>query len=292
MDAFPVACGYAAAMPNAVVLNAFENPWLPRIAEAMIVLALAWLVAGWWMGGDTSKPALQMTAGPLAASLPKVADIAAAALFGKAEVKPAAHKPAAPVAAAPTRLNIRLLGTAVAGERSSAVMKLGGSKEQVVFIGEAIQPGVILTQVEVDAIIVDNRGRREKVLMAKGSLNFAAAAYMPATAMPAAKIRRQFTRAAIQKAVQDLPKLLTDALAVPHQMNGVPDGFLLQDIVPDSLYAQAGLMNGDVIRKVNGKAVTRPEQGIALFQQLQNASAIDLEITRAGIVQQIHFDIR
>ncbi|MDX8392808.1 MAG: type II secretion system protein N [Mariprofundaceae bacterium] len=198
MDAFPVACGYAAAMPNVVVLNPFESPWLPRIAEAMIVLALAWFVAGWWMGGDTSKPALQTTSGPVAASLPKAADIAAVALFGKAVVKQVAQKPAAPVAAAPTRLNIRLLGTVVAGERSSAVMKLGAGKEQVVFIGEAIQPGVMLTQVEVDAIVVDNRGRREKVLMAKGSLNSAATAYMPATAMPAAGMRRQFTRAAIQ----------------------------------------------------------------------------------------------
>ncbi|MDX8392807.1 MAG: PDZ domain-containing protein [Mariprofundaceae bacterium] len=92
--------------------------------------------------------------------------------------------------------------------------------------------------------------------------------------------------------MRNLPKLLTGALAVPHQMNGVPDGFMLQDIVPDSLYAQAGLINGDVIRKVNGKVVMKPEQGIALFQQLQNASALDLEITRAGAAQHIHFDIR
>jgi len=280
------------SMPNVAAMNLFENSWFPRISEAMIVLTLAWFVAGWWMDGDTSTPVLQTSAGPVAASLPKITDISASALFGKAAVKAVAAKSVAPVAAAPTRLNIRLLGTVVAGDRSSAVMKLGVGKEQVVFIGEAIQPGVILTQVEVDAIIVDNRGRREKVLMAKGSLNSAAAPHMPAMAKPAAGMRRQFTRAAIQKEIQDLPKLLTGALAVPHQMNGVPDGFLLQDIVPDSLYAQAGLMNGDVIRKVNGKAVTRPEQGIALFQQLQNATALDLEITRAGAVQHIHFDIR
>jgi len=280
------------SMPNVAAMNLFENSWFPRISEAMIVLTLAWFVAGWWMDGDTSTPVLQTSAGPVAASLPKITDISAAALFGKAAVKAVAAKSVAPVAAAPTRLNIRLLGTVVAGDRSSAVMKLGVGKEKVVFVGEAIQPGVILEQVEVDAIIVDNRGRREKVLMAKGSLNMSAPAYGRPPMMAAPVVRRQFTRAAIQKEIQDLPKLLTGALAVPHQMNGVPDGFLLQEIVPGSLYAQAGLMNGDVIRKVNGKAVTRPEQGIALFQQLQNASALDLEITRAGAVQHIHFDIR
>ncbi|MDQ6966050.1 MAG: PDZ domain-containing protein, partial [Mariprofundaceae bacterium] len=100
------------------------------------------------------------------------------------------------------------------------------------------------------------------------------------------------TRDAINSQMQDLPGLLTGALAVPHQTNGNPDGFLIQDIVPGSLYAQAGLMNGDVIRKVNGQDIASPEQGIALFQALQTASSLDLEITRAGAVQQLHFDIR
>jgi len=275
-------------MPIAVVLNLFENRWLPRISEVLLVLLLAWLVAGWWMAGDSSLPALQTTAEPVAAALPKAVDISAVALFGKGVVQVAVPKPVAPVAAAPTRLNIRLLGTVVAGKRSSAVMKLGGGKEKVVFIHGGIQAGVSLEVVEADAIIVNNRGRREKVLMAKGSLGPGVQLHSPV----APPMRRTFTRAAIQKQVKDLPKLLTGALAVPHQMNGVPDGFLIQDIVPDSLYAQAGLVNGDVIRKVNGKPVTRPEQGIALFQQLQNAPALDLEITRAGAAQQIHFDIR
>ncbi len=243
------------------------------------------------MAGDTSKAvATNATESNVVSLLPKAAEISVVALFGKAAVKPVAREAFAPVAAAPTRLNIRLLGTMVAGDRSSAVMKLGKGKEKVVFIGEAIQPGVLLKEVEVDAIIVDNRGRREKVLMAKGSLGSVAQADFMSGA--AASMNKTFTRAEIQKQIQDLPKLLTGALAMQHQTDGVADGFLLQNIVPDSLYAQAGLINGDIIRKVNGKPVTRPDQGIALFQQLQNAPALDLEITRAGVMQNIHFDIR
>jgi len=67
---------------------------------------------------------------------------------------------------------------------------------------------------------------------------------------------------------------------------------MIQEIAPGSLYAQAGLKNGDVIRKVNGQPVTQPEQGTQLFQSLKNADGIDLEIVRNGTVRTAHFDIQ
>jgi len=174
----------------------------------------------------------------------------------------------------------------------------------VVLLGSDIQPGVVLKEIQSDAIVVDNRGRREKVLMAKGNLSSSASpnaaartanapGMMPPAAVPGgAPDQRSFTREEIQGELNDLPRLLTGALAVPHQTNGNPDGFLIQDIVPGSLYDKAGLQNGDVIRGVNGEMVTSPEKGIALFQALQSAKSLNLEITRAGAVQQLHFDIR
>ncbi|OIQ04110.1 MAG: hypothetical protein COS82_11390 [Zetaproteobacteria bacterium CG06_land_8_20_14_3_00_59_53] len=274
--------------------------WLPRAVEVILVLLAAWLVAGWLTGGTAGYAVQGTSAADAAQQFPDAAAISAFPLFGKQVVAPpAAVQTTAPVAAAPTRLNIRLLGTVVAGDRSFAVMQLGAGDEKVVQIGTDIQPGVSLIEVEADAIVVDNRGRREKVLMAKGSLGDSGAMF-PATApgpaastMPAMPVASQvFTRDAIQSQMQDLPGLLTGALAVPHQTNGNPDGFLIQDIVPGSLYEQAGLQNGDVIRRVNGEEVASPEKGIALFQALQTANSLDLEITRAGAVQRLHFDIR
>jgi len=279
-------------MPSVAVSPIIMPHWLPRVTEAGLVLLAAWLVAGMLTGGSVEK-VVQGTANPdAAAQLPDVAKISTFPLFGRQAVAPPVPVATAPAVAAPTRLNIRLLGTVVAGDRSMAVMQLGAGEEQVVFVGEDIQSGVILEQVETDAIVVDNRGRREKVLMAKGSLGPAAQSFSPTGATaPVGSSSRTFTREAIQSQIQDLPKLLTGALAIPHQTNGNPDGFMIRDIVPGSLYAQAGLKNGDVIKRVNGQEVSSPEQGIALFQALQTASSLDLEITRAGAVQRLHFDI-
>lgn len=277
--------------------------WLPRLTEAGLVLLAAWLVAG-WLTGTGVEHSVQGTAGPDAdMQLPDTSAIASFPLFGKQAVAPKPVVAAKPVAAAPARLNIRLLGTVVAGDRSYAVMKLGAGEEQVVLLGSDIQPGVVLKEIQSDAIVVDNRGRREKVLMARGNLSSSASpntaamnanapAMMPPAAMPEGPDQRSFTREEIQGELNDLPRLLTGALAVPHQTNGNPDGFLIQDIVPGSLYEKAGLQNGDVVRSVNGEMITTPEKGIALFQALQSAKSLNLEITRAGAAQQLHFDIR
>ncbi len=265
----------------------FIARWLPRAVEVAIVLFAAWIVAGWLTGSDSFPPAKKFQVHPSSTRVAEVSAIIAVPLFGEQVAGPTSSKPVSmPVAAAPTQLNVRLLGTVMAGRRSSAVMKVGSGKEKVIFLGGDIQPGLVLKQVEAGAIVVSNHGRMERVLMARGK---------PLTSAVdntlAAPEQHQFTRTAIQAQMRNLPKLLTGVLAVPHQMNGVPDGFLLQDIVPGSLYAQAGLQNGDVVNKVNGQDVTTQEQGIALFKSLQNAQSIDLEITRTGARQRLHFDI-
>jgi len=248
------------------------------------VLLAAWLVAGWLTGGgDVSPPVRQMKARPLAVKMPE--KIVAVPLFGKRTRIPSVPE-FRPVEAVPTRLNIRLLGTVLAGERSLAIIQVNRGKENVIVLGGNIQQGVVLKQVEENAIIVSHRGRMERVMMLRGAL-----AAFTVNDVPVVSHRHQFTRAVIQQQMSDLPKLLTGALAVPHQMDGHPDGFLIQHIVPGSLYEQAGLKNGDVIHKVNGQEITMQKQGIALFKTLQNAQSIDLDITRSGVLQRLHFDI-
>jgi len=276
-------------------LEAIKVPgliWISRLVEMALVLTLAWMASLWLI--PAQSPDSVPGSGPMqlqAAAKPDIDRLASSHLFGKQAVQaPAAAQSPAPVVAAPTQLNIRLMGTVVAGDRSSAVMRLGNGKEKVYFVHEEIQAGVMLEEVQVDAVIVDNRGRKEKVLMAKGSLGSAVQSYSPRPEAPVSQ--HLFTREVIQNQLQDLPKLLTGALAVPHQSNGNPDGFLIQSIVSGSLYEMAGLKNGDIIHGVNGKPVITPEQGIALFQALKEASSIDLDITRAGNAQQLHFEIR
>ena len=59
-----------------------------------------------------------------------------------------------------------------------------------------------------------------------------------------------------------------------------------------SLYGQVGLKNGDIIRKVNGQQITSAEEAMIMYQALQSATMISVELMRAGKVQQVHYNIR
>lgn len=268
--------------------DVFITRWLPRIIEAVMVLLMAWVAAGWLTGGAggmRSSPGMVRQA--VHERIPLAEDIASIPLFGKA-VKDYAPARQVPVVTMLSRLRLRLLGTMQAGASSAAIIALeSGNGQKLVFVGDAIKPGVVLTRVEASAIEVDNHGRLERILMKKMVLAGAA----PTPIRDNGGVRH-ISRAVVDAQLNDLPVLLTQARAIPHQTNGKPDGFLIQEIVPGSLYDQAGLKNGDVIRKVNGQPITRPEQGIKLFQSLRNANGIDLEIARNGVTRTVHFDIR
>jgi len=257
---------------------------LPHFVEVGVVMAMAWVVAGWLTGGVQTAALSSDRMKRSEVAVPSVESIAAIPLFGEMAKEVVSGKPVLPVV---TVLRLRLLGTMLAGAHSAAiVMPEAAGEQKLVFVGDVIQPGVLLKDVEAWAIKVDNHGRLERILMAKAS---------PVTAPASVRTEddiRHISRAVVDAKLNDLPALLTQARVIPHQMDGKPDGFLIQEIVPGSLYAQAGLKNGDVIRKVNGQPVTRPEQGIALFHSLKNANGIDLEIARNGTVHTAHFDIR
>jgi len=104
--------------------------------------------------------------------------------------------------------------------------------------------------------------------------------------------QQEVDRATLQKKISDFPSLMSEARVVPHFLDGKSDGFVITDIVVGSLYQQVGLQNGDVIRKVNGKQVTSAQQAMAMYKALESATSIDLELMRAGQVQQVHYDIR
>jgi len=266
---------------------------LPRLAELVLVLTLAWMVAGWLVGGNSEISRLSVTSGQSGPALPEISALTAVPLFGEVAKAVVQAKPVAAVVQ-PSRLNIKLLGTVVGEDHAAAIVQLTSSREQnVFFVGDSIQPGVKLQAVEAEAIVVERSGVLERISMEEGAALISSAMPAPVGITPApSMMRRGVSRNQLQSQISDFPKLLSQARVIPHFLDGKSDGFVITDIVPGSLYGQVGLQNGDIIRKVNGQQVTSAEQAMAMYQALQNAPSIDLELMRAGQVQQVHYDVR
>ncbi len=99
-------------------------------------------------------------------------------------------------------------------------------------------------------------------------------------------------KSAIDAAMADMSKVLTQARAVPHNENGQMVGFKLFSIVPGSIYDQLGLKNGDLLCGVNGEPVNDPAKAMTLVTGIKDMSRLELCVKRDGRTQNYNYDIR
>jgi len=103
------------------------------------------------------------------ASLVSLKSLIAVPLFGKREIAPVIKKPITqPKPIARPRLDIKLLGTVVAGERSAAIMTVGRSAQTTFFLGDVLYGRAFLKQVKADEVILSKQGNDERVIMTEG----------------------------------------------------------------------------------------------------------------------------
>jgi len=251
---------------------------------------LAWLVSSWWqplvLETDKHSKGLDMVqAGTDMLDISTFSDVA---LFGtiikKTVVKKVIPKVKTVVA---SKLNVKLLATVVAGKRSAAVVMMNGAKQQVFFLGAEMLPSVVLKEVEIAAIVVNNHGRLERILLPKSK------SIRGITIKEGKHDRVKILhRAELNRQINDFPKLLSQARVVPYFQQGKSAGFVIMEIVKGSLYQKIGLKDGDVIQKVNGTLIKNASQAMKMYQDLQHANAIDLELIRAGSMFSIHYEIK
>jgi general secretion pathway protein C len=75
----------------------------------------------------------------------------------------------------------------------------------------------------------------------------------------------------------------------PAFVDGVPVGFKLSSIHPDSIYAKAGIENGDIIKSINGHDLNSPEKALEMYATLKDARAVDMEVMRSGKILHLMF---
>lgn len=96
----------------------------------------------------------------------------------------------------------------------------------------------------------------------------------------------------LDKALENLPLLLTQARAVPYFSDGQAVGLRLFAIKSGSLYEKIGLRNGDVLKSVNGNSMADLSQAMQLFEKLKSERSISLTIERNREDKEFKYQIR
>ncbi len=78
----------------------------------------------------------------------------------------------------------------------------------------------------------------------------------------------------------------------PHFQEGQPGGFLIYRIDPNSVFAEMGLQNGDVITAVNGEPITTTQEPIDFYDALEESGEVVLEVKRGEETKEIRVEIQ
>ncbi len=193
---------------------------------------------------------------------------------------------------------LKLLGV-VMGDREgvSAIVEELASKRQLFFrLHDQIPDIGEISEIRRDGMVVRQGDQQELLELAASQIEKPPSAPAPAasavTSAPAIPSRTVLDRRVVEQAMDDLPKLLSQARAVPNLVNGAMNGFRLDYIAPSSFYEKIGLKYGDILQQVNGVDIRDPSTILTLFQQLRNERAVKLDVLRNNQRTTMNFEIR
>jgi general secretion pathway protein C len=193
---------------------------------------------------------------------------------------------------------LKLLGVVIGDhEGVSAIVEELSSKRQLFFrLHDQIPDAGEISEIRRDGIVVRQGDQQELLELAASQIEkppsapvTTAAAVAPTPGIP---VRTVLDRRDVEQVMGDVPKLLSQARAVPYLVNGAMNGFRLDSIAPTSFYEKIGLKNGDVLQQVNGVDIRDPGTMLTLFQQLRNEKTVKLDVLRNNQRTAMTFDIR
>ncbi len=267
------------------------NRALPRWVALLLVVGIAWQLAQViWMlmpgsdaGDQVIAPPVQISRSPAATSgSVDVQRIADAHLFGEAD-------PEAVVAPAPqenlenlaeTRLNLSLKGTLASADPESAVAIIAdaANEEKIYMVRDTVAPGATLHAVYADRVVLNRGGILEVLKLPKE---------FPQGSAPVRRNTTTVSRAtntqSIQNVVTQNASKLADVIRpTPYYVSGQMQGYRVYPGRDRKQFAALGLRPGDLIKDIDGAALTNPQQATQIFQSLGDSEQVSVTVERNG----------
>ncbi len=270
------------------------NRVLPKWITLLLVVAIAWKLAQIiWMlvpgsaGSDVLLQAPTQANEPTNRSVPTQANVQAIAgshLFGVAAPDAAPPPPPDPAEnLAETRLSLSLKGTIAATDQrdSVAIIADQSNEDKVYVVGDSIMSGTSLHAVYRDRVILNEGGVLRELNLPRD---------FPTSAQPARRNVANTTRTAesedadsIQNVVaQNVTKLADVIRPTPYFVAGQQQGYRVYPGRDRKQFAALGLRPGDLIKDIDGAALTDPQQAMQIFQNLGSADQVSVTVERNG----------
>lgn len=199
---------------------------------------------------------------------------------------------AAPAAKPVSSLALNLIGTFItSGEAPHAIIEDDKKKTQDVFnIGDMIFGEAKLVSVLSDRVEINRNGQIEVLKLDESPDSTPGTAQGGITEVGTDEY--QVDEDELNRALENLPLLLTQARAVPYFKDGKSIGLRLFAIRTGSLFEKIGLKNGDILKSVNGQSLADMTQAMKLFEKLKEERSVSVALERDRGDREFKYQIR
>jgi general secretion pathway protein C len=206
-------------------------------------------------------------------------------------------------AAPPPQLDVALLidlkGTVAGGPKYgfAIVEEKGTRKQRLVKAGDLIA-GAKVVRINRNAIDLLVNGQERTLKMTEANEGpilppppgGTAVTAAPAVAAPAGTI--VISRREVDAGLQDMGSMLRQAQVRPFFNAGVPDGFLISNIRPGSIYQKMGVVDGDIIQELNNRPIQSADDVMGLFNTIKTASGMSVTVKRRGKQETLNYQFQ
>ena len=197
-----------------------------------------------------------------------------------------------------TGLKLKLWGTAIGpGGNLYAVIEDPKTRESLLYRpGDTVQKAAV-KMVLRQKVVLNVDGRDEVLIQEAPGIVRAAAPGSAAEAAPAPRLAAEpseqvaVTGEQIEKAMEDVGDLLTQATFRPHIEDGRPAGISITGIKPNAIFRKLRLRNGDVITGVNNQSITSVDDAMKVFGTLSADGPIQVQVKRRGREETLEYKI-
>ena len=114
----------------------------------------------------------------------------------------------------------------------------------------------------------------------------------PAAVTPRGAAPMVVSRSEVDASLKDMGTMLSQAQIRPYYADGVPDGFMVTNIKPGSIYEKIGLTEGDIVQGTNDRRLVTADDMTALYNSMKAGSPLTLKIKRGGQQQNIQYVVQ
>ena len=268
------------------------NQLLPRWVALALVVGIAWqlaqviwvLMSGSSAGDDVIAPPIQISRSTSAAgSSVDVQAIANTHIFGEADPAEVIVAPQENIEnLAETRLSLTLKGTIASPEESSSIAIIADARneEKIYLVKDTVAPGATLHAIYLDRVVLNRGGVLEVLKLPKE---------FPQGSSPARRNTTTASRTAVSNpqsiqnvVTQNVTKLADVIRPTPYYVSGQMQGYRVYPGRDRKQFAALGLRPGDLIKDIDGAALTNPQQATEIFQGLGQKDQVSVTVERNG----------